>query len=92
LVIGIDNQALPVSNARLTLHVSKDGQPVEDFVLGSSLSFPGGKAEVRQRYLPMTGWTSGVWSFSVTLDVVDPVRGGVTELAMLESPTTVTVP
>lgn len=91
LVVGIDNPALPVANARLTLHVTKDGQTVEDFVLGSSLSFPGGKAEVRQRYLPISGWTSGVWAFSVTLDVVDPATGDVVELTTVQAETTVTV-
>jgi hypothetical protein len=91
LVVGIDNPALPVENARLTLHVSHDGEKVEDLVLGSSLSFPGGKAEFRQRYLPMTGWTAGTWSFSVTLDAVDPNTGTVTELASADAANTVVV-
>ena len=91
LVMAIDNPGSPVANARLTLHVTRDGQKVEDYVLGSSLSFPGGKAEFRQRYLPMAGWTAGTWSFSVTLDVVDPNTGTVTELATAEAENTVTV-
>jgi hypothetical protein len=91
LVVSIDNPAPPIANARLTLHVSHDGQPVEDYVLGSSLSFPGGSAEFRQRYLPMSGWTPGVWSFSVTLDVVDPTTGEVVELTTVQAETTVTV-
>ncbi|MEA2525696.1 MAG: hypothetical protein QOF73_2923 [Thermomicrobiales bacterium] len=91
LVVGVDNPALPITNGRLTLHVSRDGEKVEDYVLGSSLSFPGGKEEFRQRYLPMTGWTPGIWSFSVTLDVVDPNTGTVTELATAEAENTVTV-
>lgn len=92
LVVSIDNQGVPIENARLTLHVSRDGQKVEDFVLGSSLSFPGGKAESSQRYFPMSGWTTGTWSFSVTLDVIDPTTGVVTELATQDASTTVVVP
>ena len=91
-MVAVDNPLQPVANARLTLHVTRDGQKVEDYVLGSSLTIPEGSSEIRQRYLPVTGWTPGTWSFSVTLDAVDSNNGGVVELATASAAASVTAP
>lgn len=71
-VVTIDNPGMPASNAQLTLHVYRDGELLEDLVLGSSLTFPTGPAEFRQRYLPLNGWEPGEYTFSVTLESIDP--------------------
>jgi hypothetical protein len=85
IVVAIDNAGPPIDNGRLSLTVKKDGVEVETIVLGSSLSFPGGPAEFRQRDLPLTGWTPGEWTFSVSLEQVDPTTGAVTTLATGEA-------
>jgi methionine-rich copper-binding protein CopC len=92
IVVSVDNPLQPIASGRLTLHVSRDGQKVEDYVLGSSLTIPNGASEIRQRYLPATGWTAGSWTFSVTIDAADPSGGGVTELATSSVSATVTAP
>jgi hypothetical protein len=91
LTIAIDNLGMPVSNAQLTLHVTRDGQPLEDVVLGSSLSFPSGVAEFRQRYVPVEGWVPGTYAFTVSIEVIDPETRRATMLATAEASTPVIV-
>ena len=90
-VITIDNPGMQATNARLTLHVTRDGEPVEDLELGSSLTFPTGPAEFRQRYFPLEGWQPGVYTFEVTLESIDPNNNQPVELDTAEASTTVTV-
>jgi hypothetical protein len=90
-VVVIDNTGDPLYNVRLTLHVTRDGEKVEDLVLGSSLSFPGGQSEFRQRYLPVAGWDTGTYEFSVTLEQVDPTTGLATQVATAEAASIVQV-
>ncbi len=90
-VVTIQNPSMQVANARLTLHVTRDGESVEDLVLGSSLSFPAGPAEFRQRYVPANGWQPGDYRFSVTLETVDPNTGEAIELATSETAATLTI-
>jgi hypothetical protein len=92
IVTTIDNPGAAVSGAQLTLTVERDGELVEEFVLGSSLSFPQGSAEFRQRYVPLEGWEPGIYTFTVTLEATDPNTGGLVELSTVASETTVTVP
>jgi hypothetical protein len=90
-VVTIENPGLPVSDAQLTLHVTRDGEAVEDFVLGSSLFLAAGPTEVRQRYFPPTGWESGTYAFEATLEAVDPNTEQMAVLATLEEPATIVV-
>lgn len=90
-IVTIQNPSMQVSNAQLTLHVTRDGETVEDFVLGSSLSFPAGPAEFRQRYLPAGGWEPGTYGFRVTLETIDPNTGDSIELATRDTETTLVV-
>jgi hypothetical protein len=92
VTVSLVNTGPAVPSARLTLHVVRDGQVVEDFPLNSSLVVPPGTTEIQQRYLPITGWTAGTYSFSVTLEAVDANSGQTTVLATAEAPTTVVVP
>jgi hypothetical protein len=91
IVITIDNPGMQATNARLTLHVTRDGEPVEELELGSSLTFPTGPAEFRQRYFPLEGWQPGVYTFEVTLESIDPNNNQPVELDTAEAATTVTV-
>jgi hypothetical protein len=71
----IVNNGDPVANAQLTLHVTRDDQVVEDYSLSSSLALPAGDTTVQSRYIPVTGWKSGTWAFTLTLETVDPANG-----------------
>ena len=91
VAVAIDNPGMQASNARLTLHVTRDGEPVEDLELGSSLTFPTGPAEFKQRYFPLEGWTPGVYAFSVTLESIDPNNNQPVVLDEADAEVTVTV-
>jgi len=80
-----------VSNARLTLRVARDGEPVEDFSLGTALTFTQGSAQIQQRYLPPTGWEAGSYTFEVILETVDSATGVATTLATMETESPVVV-
>ena len=88
---SIGNSGEPVANARLIFHVSRDGELVEDFPLASSLSLANGSTDVRQRYIPITGWEPGVYAFALTLESVDPTNGVATVIEHLDLPETVAV-
>lgn len=71
----ITNTGEPVTNARVVLHAVHDGATVEDFTLASSLALPTGDTVVQGRYLPADGWSTGTWTFSLTLEAVDAATG-----------------
>ena len=91
VAVQIDNPGMQVANGRLTLRVTRDGEPVEELELGSSLTFPAGIAQFQQRYFPMEGWTPGVYEFAITLDSIDPNTGEPVTLDTVVAATTVTV-
>ena len=78
--VTINNPGETVANGQLILHVERDGVLVEDLSLGSALTFPLGTAEITQRYLPLSGWQPGTYTFSVLLQSVDPATGIATTL------------
>ena len=92
IVTTIENGGASVSDAQLTLTVERDDELVEEYVLGSSLSFPEGSTEFRQRYVPLEGWEPGTYTFSVTLEATDPNTDESVQLSTAEAETTVTVP
>jgi hypothetical protein len=53
---------------------------------------PVGDTVVQQRYLPLTGWASGTYTFSATLETVDANTGQATVIATAEASSTVVVP
>jgi hypothetical protein len=67
----IRNNGEPVTNAQLSLIARLDGEEVERFPISQSLALPAGDTEVSTRYLPLTGWTSGEWTFELLLETVD---------------------
>jgi hypothetical protein len=90
--VNIANTGDPIASARLTLHVTRDGAPVEDFPLSSSLAVPRGVTDVPARYLPAPDWVAGTYAFSVTLESVAPNSGQATVIATAAAPDTVAGP
>lgn len=86
VAVTLANPGAPLTNARLTLRVSRDGELVEEYVVADSLAVPTGTAQVAQRYLPATGWLPGRYTFSVTLATVTADGGGQELLAMADAP------
>lgn len=68
----ITNTGDPVTNAQLSLIAKVDGEEVERFPISQSLSLPEGDTDVSTRYLPLTGWTSGEWTFELLVETVEP--------------------
>ncbi|MEA2585488.1 MAG: hypothetical protein QOF33_3573 [Thermomicrobiales bacterium] len=71
----IDNSGEPLTNVNVVLHVTRDGDLVEDFPLASSLALPVGQTPFQTRYIPGTGWSSGTWQFTLSIEAVDPSSG-----------------
>jgi hypothetical protein len=88
----IANGGEAIASARLTVHAFKDGAEVESFQLIPSLSLPQGETPFEQRYIPGTGFTSGTWSFTLSLESVDTASGAVTPLATQQLEQTIVVP
>lgn len=84
VAITVENRELPVEGVRVVLNVQRDGQPVEDFVLSSSVTLQQGETVIEQRYIPLEGWSAGEWTFGVTLASTDPQSGA--EAVLLEVP------
>ena len=75
----IVNAGDPVGNAQLSLAVGLNGEDVERFPINQSLSLPTGETAVSARYIPVTGWTEGEWSFELLLEIVQPDGAAVVE-------------
>jgi len=80
VAVTITNNAAPVNGAMVVLNVARDGKPVEDFTLANAVTLQQGETQVEQRYLPAEGWTAGEWSFTLTLESVDPQTGAKTTI------------
>lgn len=65
------NAGEAVTNAQLSLVANLDGQELERFAIGQSLALPTGETPITARYIPVTGWTSGTWSFELLLESVE---------------------
>ena len=88
----IGNIADPVSNMQVTLHVERDGELVESFPIATSLSLPFGETTVQNRYLPLEGWTTGTWTFSLSLDQIDPGSGTAQQIATYDIADSIQIP
>lgn len=82
--ITVENRDVAVEGARVTLSVARDGEPVENFVLASSVTLQQGETVIEQRYIPLEGWSPGEWTFSVTLESIDPQTNS--QATLLETP------
>lgn len=68
----IANTGDPVANAQLSLIASVNGAEVERFPISQALSLQSGDTPVSTRYIPVTGWSSGEWTFELLLETVEP--------------------
>ena len=92
IAVDIANAGSAYPQARLTLGVSHDGEPVEDFVLSDGFTVPQGTVAVQQRYLPVTGWETGTYTFSLKLEAIDPSSGATSLLLESDDVATIEVP
>lgn len=92
VAVEIQNNAKSERSTRLTLVVTKDGKPLEEFPLAENLALPQGTTTISQRYLPMTGWEPGSYAFSLRLEAIDPGTGGATLLLSAEDVSRIEVP
>jgi hypothetical protein len=92
VVVAVNNAGTPLPAVRLTLHVTRDGQPVEDYVLSPSLALPTGITTIEQRYLPASAWQQGTYEFSLTLEAIELATGQTTLLHTVDAAADVVVP
>jgi len=92
VTVSLVNDGGPLNGARLTLHVLRDGELVEDFPLGTSLVIASGTTEIAQRYVPLGRWEPGAYEFSATLEATDLATGQVTLLDTADAAAPVVVP
>lgn len=90
--VTLENPEAAIPSARLILHVTRDGELVEDYPLNSSLVVQSGTTDIQQRYIPLGSWEPGTYSFALTLEAVDPASGQVTVLATESVEETIEVP
>lgn len=80
----ITNAGEAVEGAEVVLDVSRDGELVESYPLVPALNLPQDTTtSVSQRYVPVTGWEPGLWSFVLRVNVVD--GGTSTTVATVDS-------
>lgn len=87
----ITNADRVIPTATVTLKVSRDGQPVEDYVLAQNQALVNGENVISQRYIPAGGWVSGTWTFQVVVSEVDG-SGTSTELIAVDVPASIVIP
>lgn len=92
VTVSLENPEQAIPSGQLTMHVSRDGELVEDYPLNSSLVVQSGTTEIQQRYVPLGAWEPGTYTFALTLEAVDPNSGQVTVLATLDVEETIEVP
>lgn len=90
--LTIVNSGAVLNNANVVLHVHHDGELVEDFSLGSTMNIASGESTISQRYIPADGFSSGEWSFMLSIETVDPQSGATTLVLEIPLPDTITVP
>jgi hypothetical protein len=91
VVVEVENIGPPVASASLVLVVSHDGQAVEEFLIADRTPVEQGINQYATRYIPATGFTTGVWEFSLRLESADG-SGVTTTLALAEQVAIITVP
>jgi hypothetical protein len=84
--VSVQNSGDTVQNSQIVLRVERDGELVEEYPLTSDAALETGPTSVQQRYLPLTGWMPGSYSFTVSVEMVDPSSGNVTVLATSAEP------
>jgi hypothetical protein len=91
--VEIVNNGDLIRSTRLTLIVTKDGAPLEDFVIADNFTLEQGTTTATQRYIPLDGWASGSeYGFSLKLESIDTGTGTATPLLESDNVATIKVP
>jgi hypothetical protein len=88
----IENTGNHISSSRATLGVSHNGELVEEFEIDDNLPLPVGTTSVEDRYIPPTGWESGIWTFSITVHSINTNGNVETVIVSEEDVATIEVP
>jgi hypothetical protein len=88
----IANGGEPIASARVTLVALQDSKEIERFALIPSLSVPQGETAFEQRNIPISGSTSGTWTFQLILEAVDSNSGVATVLVNQDLEGSIVVP
>jgi hypothetical protein len=90
--VEIINNGQVLRSVRLVMVVELDGVLLEEFNLAENLTINQGITTIAQRYLPLTGWESGTYTFSLRLESVDSSSGAASVLLTAEDAATIEVP
>lgn len=88
----ISNSGDAVEDAQLSLRATRDGKLIENYVVVSPLALPTGETDVSTRYVPVGGWQSGTWTFSLNVETLDRQTGIAQVLATISLGDPVTIP
>ena len=83
-----NGQAVPMAN--VTLNVKHDGQDVESYPLATNQALPQGSTSIAQRYIPLSGWQSGTYTFQLVISAVS--EDAETILSTIDIETQIIVP
>lgn len=89
--LTINNTGGTIPTGRVTLKVSRDGKSVESYVLAQNQAMPYGTSTIEARYIPASGWQSGVYSFEVQIEAVG-ADGIATVMVDMPLKETITIP
>jgi hypothetical protein len=89
--LEVSNMGAPLSQATLTLLVSRNGQLVEESVVAEGVSLADGVTSFSTRYAPPDGFSTGLWTFRLRLDTVSET-GAVTLLVQSGTVAKIDVP
>lgn len=90
--VTLDNTGEPLTNANVILHVFHNGELVEDFNLGSNMNIGFGETSINQRYIPADGFSSGEWSFTISIETVTPQANATTQVLNEPLPDIISIP
>ena len=90
--LTIANTGDAISNANVMLHVYSDGELVEDFALGTNMNLANGDTQISQRYIPAEGFSSGEWTFSISIESMTAQTNATTVVVDQLLPDTITIP
>jgi len=82
VAVTISNSGDTIRSPKVTLGVYRDDELVEDFVLSEGAPISQGETTFQQRYIPLTGFESGTYTFSL---MVESVAGGSDATTMILS-------
>lgn len=86
VTVTVNNPGATIEDGQVMLHVERDGQLVEDYPLTMPGKIAPGEATFQARYMPLTGWLPGSYSFTAVIVGKDPATGTATKLATSDAP------